>query len=254
MPSGTSSDVPNVEPMAPGQQKPPGRCQTMASRPHDPATSLDVRQRVRRPGHVVWAHRHGPSPGNTSPDVFLALWHVPRMGHVAVSTGRTGHAKRHVHALWHISGHAGPAADDLQAVRNHQDGAFRVPAIACASCTHYDVSGHPDTPFGPSTVVHHPGTHSNMRSTSPDMLGRRPNAVSHYRDRAVHFLCQKTCPSHRTRLHNVMDFASTQPSTPRPFHTTGSSLSPSPPPGTHFLHPMTPRAYPDHPICLWAPG
>ena len=176
------------------------------------------------------------------------------MGHVAASTERSGHAKRRVHAHWHVPGHAGPAADDLQGIGNDQDGAFHVPVIARASCMRYDESGHPDTPSGPSTVVHHPGTHSNMRSTSPDVLGCRPNAVSRYRNRTMRFLHQKTCPSHRTRLPDVMDVASTRPSTPRPFQTTGSWLSPGPPPGTHFPHPMTPRAYLDHPIRLWAPG
>ena len=141
-----------------------------------------------------------------------------------------------------------------QAGRNYQDSAFHIPAITRASCTCYDVSGHPDTPFGPSTVVHHPGTHSNMCSTSPDVLGHCLNAVSHSRDRAACFLRQKTCPSHRTRLPDVMDVAGTWPSTPRPFQTTGSSPSPGPPPGTHFPHPTTPRVYPDLQICLWAPG
>ena len=143
-----------------------------------------------------------------------------------VTLGRIEHAGRCVLALGHIPGHAGPAADDLQAVGNHQDGVFRVPAITRASCMRYDMSGHPDTPFGPSTVVHHPGTHSNMRSMSPDMLGRRPNVVSRYRDCAARFLRQKTCPSYRTRLPDVMDVSGTWPSTPGRFRPWARRLAP----------------------------
>ena len=88
----------------------------------------------------------------------------------------------------------------------------------------------------------------------PDMLGRHPNAASCSCDHAAHFPCQKTCPSHRTRLPDVLDIASTRPSNPRPFQTMGSSPSPSPLPEAHFPCPTTPRAYLDLQICLWASG
>ena len=77
---------------------------------------------------------------------------------------------------------------------------------------------------------------------------------SHVPVTAHTFPMSKTCPSHQTWLPDVMDVASTWPTTPRPFQTMGSLLSPSPPPRKHFPRPMIPRAYPGLWIHLWVPG
>ena len=83
------------------------------------------------------------------------------MGHITASTGRTGHAKRHVHALWHVPGRAKrrpgypPGWQDPPGRR--PTAALR-PTTAHAHCMRYDVSDYPDTSSGPPSMVHHPGT------------------------------------------------------------------------------------------------